>query len=122
MLRIRQHGDDNQVFDMHSFIDDTVAAFNICYWEIQIEWCIGNESLQVEQSRTSPKRYSTKGLTSLYSGLTQTVDGKISAYAEYTHLVTFEAVDSSYWEVSSKNEEFLAGMESKYGIYEINRT
>lgn len=117
MIRIRQHGNDGQLNDMHSFIGDVSGYFKITHWVIQIEECIGFESEVMESTYKTPKKYSSKGLASLYARTTQTIDGLITAYENENSAVRLLAVDSSYWEVDSQDFEFLKFMENKYGAY-----
>ncbi len=117
MIQIRQHGESDQLYDMHTFINDVSDYFEVTHWIIQIEECIGFESESMEKTYKSPRKYSTKGLASLYSRTTQTVGGLLTAYEDKNPVVKLLAIDSSYWEVESQNEEFLKYMKSKYGIY-----
>ena len=102
---------------MHQFLDDASNSLSISHWLVQIEWCIGDEYAQVEQSAKNPKKYSTKGLRSVYATITQTIDGILTAYKNEKEIVRFEAVDSSYWEITSENGTFLSEMEKNYGLY-----
>ncbi len=102
---------------MHFFIDDVQSYFEVSHWVIEIEWCIGEIGSEIEKSFDNPKSYSTKGLRSIYNQLTQTVDGVITAYADKLEVAKLKAVDSSFWEIQSENNEFLEHMESKYGLY-----
>lgn len=117
MIRIRQHGENGELYDMHNFIIDVCDHFEIKYWIIQIEECIGFESESMEKTYDNPRKYTSKGLVSLYSRTTQTIDGLLTAYEDGDPVVKLLAIDSSYWEVDSKNEQFVKYMESKYGAY-----
>ncbi len=117
VIRIRQHGENGDLYDMHNFIRDVCKHFEIKYWIIQIEECIGFESESMEKTYDNPRKYTSKGLESLYSRTTQTIDGSLTAYENTESAVKLLVVDSSYWEVDSKSEIFLNYMESKYGIY-----
>jgi len=119
MIVVRQHGDDGALFDMHCFLDDVEQLLQVDRWTIQIEECIGVEAPSAEDSCDKPKEYSTKGLKTLYSQLTQTIDGVITGYDGPNKIVRFEAVDSSYWEIRCRSKDFLDHMLSKYGPWKL---
>lgn len=55
MISIRQHGDNEELFDMVAFKCDIEKFFAVEEWEIQVDWCLGERDLEIENlNRASP--------------------------------------------------------------------
>ncbi|MEM7430335.1 MAG: hypothetical protein AAF351_00220 [Pseudomonadota bacterium] len=118
IIKIRQHGTDGKLFDMGDFISDVLQFHAVSHWIADIEWALGSQGEKADSTAIQKRQYSTKGLTSLYQDIYQTIDGSITAVNESAEVARLTAVDSSYWEVESDNEAFLDLMQDKYGLYE----
>lgn len=118
MKRIRQHGPDEELFDMTNFIPVVVEHHPVTHWIAVIRWALAHSGEKSESASIENERYSTKGLMTLYEDIYQTIDGTLTAFNGEEALVRLEAVDSSYWEITSDNEAFLDAMEKSFGMYE----
>lgn len=116
MKRIRQHGTNNELYDIKSFLDDLDQYLQPIEWRIQVEWCMGDDVSKVETASTQGDKLSHDEFKRLYTGIHQTIDGtfRIKGLKGSAQLVAF---DSSFWEVTSDVEGFEDHMLKKYGEY-----
>lgn len=105
MIRIRQHGSDD-LFDIPRFLEDVDQHFSVDAWEINIEWCTGDNSQSIEEETKGGKEYTDTDFRALYAGITQTIDGSFVVKSQGEVVATLLAVDSSFWEIHSDNAEF----------------
>jgi hypothetical protein len=116
MIQIRQHGDNEELFDMNLFKGDIEKFYAINEWEIQIEWCLGEKAQDIEQISTQPMRIKNQEFWRLYIGIHQTVDGSFSGLTNGVESCKLQAVDSSFWNISG-SMEFEEHMQLTYGLY-----
>ena len=120
MIRIRQHGEENTLFDIKQFLQDIDIYFEVNSWFIKIEWCQGENAERIEVETEKGKEYTGLEFRKLYSGIFQTIDGSFHIKVNKEIVTKLLAVDSSYWEVESNNTEFEQHMLQKYGVYKYN--
>ena len=104
MIRIRQHGDNQELFDMNLFKGDIEKFYAIEEWEIQIDWCSGERAQEIEKMSTEPVRIKNSEFWRLYAGIYQTIEGSFSGLVDGLECCKLEAVDSSFWKVSGSKE------------------
>ena len=109
MIQIRQHGENNQLFDMTVFIPFLERRIHIIQWEISIEWCTGENSPEVEKSADDPWIGNHSQFKTFYRGIFQTIDGEFRIESK-EGWVRMLAVDSSFWEIESN----IPGLESEF--------
>lgn len=119
MIRIRQHGEDGNLFDIKCFLEDIDSYFDIDSWFINIDWCQGEKEREIEQESKGGKLYSDASFRKLYGGIFQTIDGTFELKSSDVIVVKLLADDSTYWEVESINKDFETHMLKKYGEYKI---
>ena len=120
MIKIRQHGADNKLYDIMQFLEDIDQYFKVEMWQVQVDWCQGEDALKIEKETKDKKEYSDKEFRKMYAGIFQTIDGYFKLLAKNEVLAKIIAVDSSFWEIESKNKKFLKHMLKKYGEYKYN--
>ena len=108
MVRVRQHGDDGQLFDMPAFLPVVEQSLQPEEWLLDIEWCTG-ESADTLQGLSPEELVPHSTLVSLVSGLRQTIDGTYRCIRSGQPVAELRAVDSSFWEVSGP-QQFEAEM------------
>jgi hypothetical protein len=117
MVRVRQHGDEGQLFDLNGFFPDIDTLCPVDEWEISVNECLGEGSDAIEALGSStPAKIAADDLRALYEGVYQTIDGQFIGYHGGNECCRLMAVDASYWEVIGppKLEEAFA---RKYGLY-----
>lgn len=122
MVRVRQHGDDDQLQDINLFLSDIDTFFEVDEWIIDIEWCLGEGSAELENVTKGGKSFTDKEFRKIYKPIYQTIDGKLELLSNKQVVAKLEAIDSSYWEISSSELNFEKHMNIKYGKYEYNKT
>ena len=115
--RVNQHGKDGQLYDISEFLEIVDQFYIVKRWKIEIEWCQGENALAIEKQSSGGLELPDDKFRNMYSGIFQTIDGWFEAYGNDGLLVRLEAVDSSFWEVSSHNMDFLATLEHEMGVY-----
>ena len=117
MKQIPQHREDGNLNDLQSFITD-LEPFQrkVDYWRVCIDECIGPACAALEELTEQSPRLSHIAFTSLCYSITQTIDGVFEGYLADSLIVKLEAVDSTYWEISS-SVEFESYMVGKYGEF-----
>ena len=108
MVRVRQHGEGDQLFDMPVFLPVVERLLQPDGWLLDIEWCTG-ESADTLQGLSPEELVSHSKLVSLVSGLRQTIDGTYRCIRSGQRVAELRAVDSSFWEVTGP-EQFEAEM------------
>ncbi|MGJ7498625.1 hypothetical protein ACSFA8_26710 [Variovorax sp. RT4R15] len=116
MVRVRQHGEAGQLFDISSFLDDVDRFFRPDQWQISVERCLGLNALSIEEASFSGLSLSDAEFRTLYRGIYQTIDGQFSGFGQGQSLFELLAVDSSYWEVTGP-PEFEAHFLATYGAW-----
>ncbi|OHC27359.1 MAG: hypothetical protein A3J71_06790 [Pseudomonadales bacterium RIFCSPHIGHO2_02_FULL_60_43] len=116
MVKIPQHGANEELYDMNTFKGDIERFYSIDEWIIQVEWCLGENAQHIESISVEPTRIPALEFWPLYSGIHQTVDGCFSGHVSGTEQCTLEAIDSSFWKVSG-SPEFEQHMQAVYGRY-----
>lgn len=117
MIRIPQHGKDNELFDINRFLEDIDQYLSIDTWLIKIEWCQGEGSEKIEKISEQGTELGNLEFRELYKGIFQTIDGYFQLKSAGESVAEFLAIDSSYWEVNSNSEVFMSHMLKKYGEY-----
>ena len=108
------------MYDIMQFLEDIDQYFQVEKWQIQIDWCQGDNSVNIEKETKNKKEYSDKEFRKIYSNIFQTIDGYFKLMAKNEVIAKLIAVDSSYWEIESKNKKFLKHMSKKYGEFKYN--
>lgn len=117
MVRIRQHGDEGQLFDLNGFFPDVETHCPVDEWEITVSECLGDGADAVEAlSSAKPAKIAADDLRALYQNIYQTIDGRFVGYLGGRERCRLIAVDASYWEVVGP-PEFEATFVRKYGAY-----
>ena len=116
MVKIRQHGENKQLFDIASFIPFLEERINILQWKISIDWCTGENSLEIEKSAETPWIGSHLEFKKIYGNIFQTIDGEFQITASEGK-VKMLAFDSSYWEIESDIPELESIFLSTFGEY-----
>lgn len=114
MIKIRQHGHNQELFDMNLFKGDIEKFYAIEEWEIQIDWCSGERAQEIEKMSAQPVRIQNSEFWRLYTGIYQTIDGSFSGLVNGVESCKLKAVESSFWEVSG-SKEFEEHMKLTYG-------
>jgi len=122
MVLIRQHGLRKELYDINVFLTDIDSHFEIDEWVIDIEWCLGEGASEIEEESNGGKKILNEEFRALYKEIYQTIDGKFDLFSKQELVATLEAVDSSFWKISSPNNSFEKHMEDKYGKSEFNNT
>ena len=117
MVKIRQHGDNGELFDIPAFLADIDELARPDTWQITIEQCTGDRAQEIEQISSSGCSLSDSAFRSLYRGIHQTIDGRFIGLASGTPLFELVAVDSSYWEVSGSSA-LESHMLASYGAWQ----
>jgi len=117
MIRIRQHGEENSLFDIKQFLQDIDVYFEVSSWFVEIGWCQGKNSERIEKETAKGKEYTNNEFRKLYSGIFQTIEGSFHLVRNNEIVAKFLAVDSSYWEVEATSAKFEKHMLNKYGAY-----
>ena len=115
--RVNQHGKDGQLYDISELLAIADQFFNIEYWKIEVEWCQGENALEIAKRSSGGMELPDDKFRSMYTGVYQTIDGVFEAYDNDGLLARLVAVDSSFWEVSSNNTDFLTALEQEMGVY-----
>lgn len=118
MIRIRQHGENRELFDIRNFLADIDSYFRPDSWLIKVEWCQGDNAQEIEKSSENEQEYSDSDFRKVYEGIFQTIDGKFQIKSSGLIVAKLAAIDSSYWEIDSINQAFISHMLEKYGKYE----
>jgi hypothetical protein len=116
MVTIRQHGDDQALFDMHRFLADIDKFVSVDSWDIKILWCTGENALEIEERSASGLVLTDQAFRNLYRGIQQTIDGDFIGLSSGRKVIELSAFDSTFWEVSGP-PEFEAHMLSTYGAW-----
>ncbi len=117
MIQIRQHGDNDELFDIKQFFEDIEMFFNVDKWLVEIEWCSAVNAIAIQNETKGIKEYSNSSFKKLYSGITQTIDGRFELRDNNITIIKLLAFDSSFWEIESSNISFEEHMLTKYGAY-----
>ena len=98
MVRIRQHGPDNELFDMALFLPHIEKLLQPDAWQISVEWCIG-ESSEAIATMSKEAIIPHHKFIEICAGLHQTIDGTYSCLKSSQIIAELEAVDSSFWNI-----------------------
>lgn len=116
MVRIRQHGSNNELFDIARFQFDIDRFAPPDTWFISVEWCVGERAAEIEQLTRLGCLMGDADFRSIYAGVLQTIDGRFIGLRNGERLFELTAVDSSFWEVSG-SEPFEMHMLASYGAW-----
>lgn len=116
MVRIPQHGGNNELFDIARFLFDIDRLAPPDTWHIAVEWCVGERAAEIEQLTQLGCFMADADFRSIYAGVRQTIDGRFIGLRDEERLFELVAVDSSFWEVSGP-ESFEAHMLASYGAW-----
>jgi hypothetical protein len=116
MVIIRQHGTNNELFDISRFLADVDRFVQLDTWHITIDECMGDRALEIEQLTASGLSISDGEFRAFYRGIHQTIDGHFIGLAGGEHVLELLAVDSSFWEVTGP-PLFESHMLASYGAY-----
>ena len=117
MVRIRQHGPDNSLFDMVNFLPEIASHFSVDHWQVCVDECMGDGAVALEKATASAATMSDAEFRSALAPIYQTIDGHFVGLRAGRPVVELRAVDASWWEVTS-TPEFEAHMLAKYGAYQ----
>ena len=115
---IRQHGENGEHYDMSSFFEDFDRYFHVKRWQIQVDWCQGDGSSEIERQSENGLSIMDTEFRELYRNIYQTIDGEFQAFDGERRVARLLAIDSSYWEVESDNQAFIDEMAAKCGLYQ----
>src|SRR5687768_4214348 len=96
MVRIRQHGSNNELFDVARFLTDIDRFVPPETWHVAVEWCVGERATEVEQLTESGCIMGDAEFRSIYAGIHQTIDGRFIGLRDGERLFELTAVDSSF--------------------------
>lgn len=119
MVRIRQHGDDQVLFDMVGFLADIDKFVRPDTWEIDIHDCLGVRAPEIEEWSASGLTLTDPAFRSLYAGIYQTIDGTFVGLSNGQKVIELKAIDSTFWEMSGP-PDFEAHMLSTYGAWRLD--
>jgi len=78
--------------------------------------------MEIENDSNNGKQFQNAEFRSMYRQIYQTIDGKFDLFSKQELVATLEAIDSSFWEISSSNKAFEKYMEERYGKSEFKNT
>src|SRR3989344_5027562 len=104
MIKIRQHGHNQELFDMNLFKGDIEKFYAIEEWEIQIDWCSGERAQEIEKMSAQPVRIQNSEFWRLYAGIYQTIDGSFSGLIDGLECCKLEAGDSWFGKIIGSAE------------------
>ncbi len=102
---------------MPIFLDLLSSYVSVDTWIVHIERALGESREFYEVPEFWGKKFSHTGLVALYQGLFQTIDGTLTGYVDGNEVIRFQAIDSTFWEITSTDEELLEYFEKKFGAY-----
>ncbi len=120
MVTIRQHGDNQLLFDMASFLVEIDRFVRLDTWEIKVLWCVGEGALEIEERSASGMVLPDHTFRNLSRGIHQTIDGDFVGMSDGRRVIELRAFDSTFWEVSGP-ADFEAHMLSTYGTWQPDR-
>lgn len=103
MVRIRQHGSNNELFDVARLLIDIDRFVPPETWHVAVEWCVGGRAAEIEQLTESGCFMADADFRSIYSGVRQTIDGRFLGLRNEERLFELVAVDSSSGKWSDRN-------------------
>ena len=117
MVRIRQHGDNGELYDLNEFLKDLAVLSPMDEWHVSVDECLGDGAAEVEALGTSgTKSIPNDTLCTLYRNIYQTIDGEFIGFRSGIEIFRFLAVDSSYWEITG-SPDVEATFVRRYGLY-----
>jgi hypothetical protein len=117
MVRIRQHGESDALYDLRSFVEDLEFVRRVLdYWTVRFDEVYCKAAPALEELTSNSPRLSPRAFEGLCDLIEQTIDGEFVAYRGDREVLRLVAVDSSYWEISGP-PEFEDAMLRKYGAY-----
>ncbi len=93
MVRVRQHGEAGQLFDISAFLADVDRFFRPDSWQFSVESCLRSNALSIEETSYSGLSLSDVEFRSLYRGIYQTIDGRFSGFEQGQRLFELLAVE-----------------------------
>ena len=117
MVKVRQHGSNNELFDISVFLSDIDELARPDTWHIRVDQCIGDRAAEIEQLSSTGYSLSDSAFRSLYQGIHQTIDGCFIGLVDGERLFELQAVDSTFWEVTG-SPGFESHMLAKYGAWQ----
>ena len=121
MVKIRQHGPDNSLFDIVHFLPDIDSHFSVDSWQVCIDQCLGMGAVALEEATAGTWTLPDAEFRSAIAPIYQTIDGHFVGFSNGSPVVELLAVDSSWWELTS-TPQFEAIMLAKYGAYQGSGT
>lgn len=118
-VTIPQHSSTSTLNDIACFLRDIDLFFVVDEWEFEVEWCMCDETSELQQSEWARTRLSDESFRRAYRGTYQTIDGSFSIFSAGKCVAILKAVDSSFWEIAS-SQGFEEHMAYKYGKYKYN--
>ena len=117
MVRIRQHGDNGELYDLNEFLKDIALLCPLDEWHVSVSECLGQCADDVEAIGASePASISNDTLCTLYRNIYQTIDGEFVGFRSGNEILRLLAVDSSYWELTGPSD-LEAALVRKCGPY-----
>ena len=118
MVRIRQHGENGELYDLNEFLTEIAVLCPPDEWHVAVRECLGKGADDVEALDTPESRLVSNGtLRALYRNIYQTIDGEFIGLRSGIEIFRLLAVDSSYWEITG-SPELEAAFVRSYGLYE----
>jgi len=117
MVRIRQHGQSGELFDLKCFAADLEPFSGVLdYWTVRLDEVSCKAAPALEELTSSSPRLSPKAFAGLCDLIEQTIDGEFVAYGSGREVLRLIAFDSAFWEIYGP-QEFEDAMLRKYGAH-----
>jgi hypothetical protein len=119
MVRIKQHADDGSLNDLNRFLADIDQFYQIDHWIAGDLEITGDNALAIEKRCGSGIRLPDAEFRDMYRGIFQTIWGCFAVEERGQVVAQINAIDSSEWEVDSRNPAFEKHMRERYGEYGV---
>lgn len=118
MHRIKAHRPDGGLNELNDFLPIVDEHFAVDEWHVEVWTCVGDGALAFEKQTAGGQLLSNQVFRQRYAGIAQTIDGRFELRSNGRPVACLDMVDSSWWEVTSESQPFVAAMVTQFGVYE----
>lgn len=119
MIRVKQHADDRSLNDLNRFLAVVDSYFTVDHWIVADLEILGENALAIEQRCGVGIRLADSDFREMYRGIIQTIWGRFGIEQKGKIVAQLDAIDSSYWEVTSADPAFETFMKARFGEYSV---
>lgn len=101
-------------FDLKDLLKVIKDEIKISTWRCECVEATAISSPYVENLSSSVLLVSTKSLTEAAKNTNQVIDGIFTAYIDSVEWLRIEAIDSTYWEVYSTDQDVLSKIQGAF--------